>query len=448
MIDKNTVSNLNLTDITRVFCINEKQCEYVVGVLSSLEQSHEEIRKRQKLVKDFANIPGFFVDCKNVLAELEGFVSERKTVKRLSFQPRNLYEADQRKKTRTTFGNLSDISKVLLRYIRLYVNMCNVFNKYEFKSEYMIDLKEYFVNFTTKESFQKFGNTINQLSNIEIGNSNICMNVSIDKEIGKIHVSFVSVNSDGQTPGVQFTNRKDAEMISRLTGVAVKDLCDYLNNIIESMEAKLLNFRDELMFYRFAIRYIEVMKEHGVPISYPDVVGDYDKTSFNKLYSIDLVAKNITKIVPHDIELSRLTVLCGNNNTGKTCYVRSVALAHIFAQAGLPLPALSGVISPMANILSQFAVGEKNLGRFEEEVREVSEIVDKVNSKTLIIFNETFQSTVYEEIAQPYMDILEGVVSAGGHALVVSHNEMFIELCMKEPDVTLLRFDNGHRVVK
>jgi len=382
-----------------------------------------------------------------VLAQFEGVISERKTVKRLSFQPRSIYEANQRKKTRTTFGNLSDISKMLLKYIRLYVNMSNLFNKYNFKSEYMTDLKEYFVNFATKESFQKFGNVINQLSNIEVENSNICMNVLLDKEIGKIHVFFVSVNGEKQSPGIEFVNQTDTEIITRLTGVAVKDLCDYLNDIVEIMEDKLLSFYDELMFYRFAIRYIEELKERGLPISYPDIADENDKIHFNELYSIELIAKNLTKIVPHDIELSRFTVLHGDNNTGKTCYVRSVALAYIFAQAGLPLPAISGVISPVTNILSQFAVGEKNLGRFEEEVSEVSEIVDKVNSKTLIIFNETFQSTVYEEIAQPYMDILEGIVSAGGHALVVSHNEMFIELCTKKTDVTLLKMDNEHKII-
>ena len=72
-------------------------------------------------------------------------------------------------------------------------------------------------------------------------------------------------------------------------------------------------------------------------------------------------------------------------------YLRSVATALILTMAGLPIPAKEAKI-PVCSLFMLFASKEKGLnesvadaGRFEEEVRDFSQILDKIKPGSFVM---------------------------------------------------------------
>ena len=77
--------------------------------------------------------------------------------------------------------------------------------------------------------------------------------------------------------------------------------------------------------------------------------------------------------------------------------------------AGLPVPAERLTFSPCSRLLTYYAEAEKaeqGAGRFEQEVREFRAMFDALVPGTLVLLNEPFQSTAYDEGAKGLADIL------------------------------------------
>ncbi|HPZ31581.1 MAG TPA: hypothetical protein PLW17_09050, partial [Limnochordia bacterium] len=137
----------------------------------------------------------------------------------------------------------------------------------------------------------------------------------------------------------------------------------------------------------------------------------------------------LRNIVPNDARLGSATtglLVQGANGTGKTTFLRSVGIGQILAQAGLPVPARAAVISVRRRILAQFS-GEDTLsaadsaGRFEGEVQEVAGVIAMLEPYSLVLFNETFQTTAFDEAAAAIFDILDVISEVNIKWVFVTH---------------------------
>ncbi|KAJ1911151.1 MutS protein msh4, partial [Tieghemiomyces parasiticus] len=85
-----------------------------------------------------------------------------------------------------------------------------------------------------------------------------------------------------------------------------------------------------------------------------------------------------------DLEASPLTFVCGGNRSGKTTYLKQIALLHIMAHAGAYLPASHAVVRPLRQILARFCHDDGRAGEdwrvssFTAEVLDVAAILDRV----------------------------------------------------------------------
>ena len=445
-LDKVAVENLNLRQVIRAFAANDDECQYVLDTVCTLDQNSENIMARQLAVQDFKANPKLMQALKKALSEVKEVKGAVKELSKNSVYSRAVFDEDSRHKARTTFGNLSDISRALLRLLRIYVNIEDILSNLVFQSVLLQNLKIYFEKFAKSPEFNKFGKLIHAFSHIEADNSDICVSVSLYQEPGKMNVAFTSLNGMSVN-GESFRVRIEQETVQRLIGKAVDELCKYLSETAESMVSQLTLLGGELQFYNFALRFDEILREKNIPCLYPQTAASWGDAFFENMYSINLIAKDTFYIVPNSVSLQPLTVICGDNNSGKTCYLEGLAQSQIFAQAGLPVGAAAGKIFPVSDILTQFAAEEKKLGRFEEEVREVATMLKKVDERTLVLFNETFQSTVYEEIAGPFKNILDALVLAGAYTVTVSHNEFFIDMCKADPETVLYHMGEDHTLI-
>ena len=148
-------------------------------------------------------------------------------------------------------------------------------------------------------------------------------------------------------------------------------------------------------------------------------MSDMDEDIFraNDIYDIHLIIEGLDResIVTNDIRIEKDTdgvLFRGPNTSGKTSLLRAIGTAQIFAQAGLPVTAAAANISIRNAVYTQFSSAEKEFnvgdvaGRFEGGSGD-SRILDNLVPYSLILLNETFQTTAYAEGAEGIQHILE-----------------------------------------
>lgn len=235
---------------------------------------------------------------------------------------------------------------------------------------------------------------------------------------------------------------------------AVQETDRYLTGFLRAVIDKFSALETELYFYKAAIQYIARFDDRGVKYTYPEFRDASENLIDIKTLSDLLLlteSMSVMSVVPNDVyfrsgggETSGILVT-GKNNSGKTVYLRSVGTAVLLAQCGLPVPCESAVISVRNRIFTTFAAAEGELiplssaGRFEEEVAVLSKIIDDVVPSSLLLMNETFQTTAYDEGAEGMYHILNYIAAIGCGFIFVTHLMKLKELYRENPSVEILK---------
>ena len=137
----------------------------------------------------------------------------------------------------------------------------------------------------------------------------------------------------------------------------------------------------------------------------------------------------------------------GDNNCGKTSFLRAVGSAILFAQNGLFVCADSMKVSVRSGIFSHFSSEEKDFtdssdaaGRFEGEVIDIARIVNALTPYSLVLLNETFQTTAYREGALGMKEILDVFPEINVKYIFVTHMKAIFPL-FEKGEVTVLKAD-------
>lgn len=236
---------------------------------------------------------------------------------------------------------------------------------------------------------------------------------------------------------------------------AMISLSEQADAIAGGLFDRFLSVGRELTFYRVALSYVHLLSEKSAPICYAEF-GKDGQFSFDGLYDPLLVQSRdkLDEVVPNTLEATAASgiALFGENGSGKTVWLRSVGLAQLFTQAGLPVPAKSAEFWLYRQIFTHFSSGEKEFeagneaGRFEQEVREMASILDQIGENGLILLNETFQTTAYEEGAEGLSHILRYLTEGGSRWMLTTHLTPLPRF-FGEGELAIYRTDSLHRVL-
>ena len=145
-----------------------------------------------------------------------------------------------------------------------------------------------------------------------------------------------------------------------------------------------------------------------------------------------------SSFIPNDTQLSnednQLVILTGPNMSGKSTYLRQVALIVLTAQIGSYVPAASASIGLVDRIFTRIGAGEDlaaGKSTFMVEMTETANILNNATSRSLIILDEIGRGTsTYDglSIARAVAEYIHNYPRLGAKTLFATHYHELIEL--------------------
>ena len=212
-------------------------------------------------------------------------------------------------------------------------------------------------------------------------------------------------------------------------------ITEELSLIIKSVYSELSDNMKALEFYDVTLAYVNYLTHHNIDFCYPQFGSDTWISDLKDLYLLTVTQDRF--IVPNDFRFANYnngSLIIGENGSGKTVYLRSIASSYLLANAGLPIPAASAVIDFPAGIFVMMASSERDLervgqgGRFESEVSDLAQFVHSVESGSFVFLNEIFQSTSYGEGAEALYSVLDHFSNKRVKWVLVTHLEQIITM--------------------
>ncbi|MCR5156566.1 MAG: DNA mismatch repair protein [Butyrivibrio sp.] len=231
------------------------------------------------------------------------------------------------------------------------------------------------------------------------------------------------------------TNYMD-KITDRMLSQTAKHLRNVLNRYTMLTVTDITDLMPEFIFYIRWAEYIEKMTAKGATFCKPlaldpgECEGSFSMRS-EGVYNIKLLAEHsgdtIGDIVTNCLDFSdehTLYILTGANMGGKTTITQTIGQLFFIAQAGIYVPAAKFEYVPVDDIFTHFPADEDktmDLGRLGEECKRFKEIYELASEKSLMLLNETFSTTSFEEGYYIARDCSKAILRKGIRTIYNTH---------------------------
>jgi DNA mismatch repair ATPase MutS len=185
--------------------------------------------------------------------------------------------------------------------------------------------------------------------------------------------------------------------------------------------------RTELAFYIGCLNLHKQLAQIGEPMAFPlPVVSNERRHSFNELYDVCLALTMKQKIVGSDVNADHkdLVIITGANQGGKSTFLRSIGLSQLMMQCGMFVPAESFCSNICDSLFTHYKREEDatmKSGKLDEELGRMSDIVDKLTPRSMVLFNESFAATNEREGSEIARQIVRALLERGLKIFFVTH---------------------------
>ena len=209
-----------------------------------------------------------------------------------------------------------------------------------------------------------------------------------------------------------------------LVANAVAQSADHIDNFLNTL-------RMELAFYIGCLNLYEQLAQMGEPITFPRPVASHERRhSFAGLYDVCLALTMKQKIVGNDVNADDrgLVIITGANQGGKSTFLRSIGLAQLMMQCGMFVPAESFCANVCDSLFTHYKREEDaamKSGKLDEELGRMSDIVNRITSNSMLLFNESFAATNEREGSEIARQIVSALLEKRIKVFFVTHQYEF-----------------------
>ena len=230
----------------------------------------------------------------------------------------------------------------------------------------------------------------------------------------------------------RYTDRIVNHMISHM----VKRVREVLNKYVSITITDMTDLIPELLYYIKWAEYIQKLQEQGFTFAKASVYKEGENESdpymmqARGIYNLKLAVfetEESGNIVPNDMDFDRnrrVYILTGANRGGKTTITQAVGQLFVLAQGGIYIPGKVFTFSPVTGIYTHFPADEDktlDLGRLGEECKRFKAIYEEADSRSLLLMNESFSTTSFEEGYYIAKDSVRAILHKGMRTIYNTH---------------------------
>ena len=477
----NTVYDLSIDKAAWEFARNNDCFNYFMEVIKKPLTDVADVKYRQDVLMDFIAMPKLLEELRLIFKSYDSLQSDWHEMRS------SIYVYGVPNTSRgildSTYESLKVTAAFAKNTVSYFRSIRDTVEKYQVKSEGLLGIKRFCAEMTENTALDELSEIAASFTrdNIEayefsvraetddtltIRSASLTEAVELeDKSLGrsfkKLFGNIGKVQKEaGLAPEVDL-GEYHVEDAQTILNEALYELYTALAGITGNIYEFFRGLSGELSFYDTGLRYCRYLSDAGMPMCMPQMLPEEEECfKANEIYDLQLLVEGLTadKIVRNAVRFDKENegiLIRGHNSGGKTCYLRAIGAAQLFAQAGLPVCASAARISLRRAVFAQFSSSEKDFavgdaaGRFEGEVQDLAEIINCLVPHSLILLNETFQTTAYSEGMAGIREILETLPMIDTKYIFVTHLvQLFGQ--MDKTKVRLLEFDatgeNAHKV--
>jgi hypothetical protein len=217
-----------------------------------------------------------------------------------------------------------------------------------------------------------------------------------------------------------------AQTLDRLQNTGLNLVADAAARSAEHILDFFDQLRMETAFYVGCLNLHDRVGRTG-PICFPrPAPADALALDATELVDAGLLLRGVVDLVPNDLHAtgSRLIMITGANQGGKSTLLRAIGLAQLMTAAGMFVTAEDFRLSAAPRLVSHFRReedSELSHGKLDEELSRLSALLDVLEPGSLALFNESFSSTNELEGSQLARDVIEALTESGVRVVFVTH---------------------------
>lgn len=470
----NYIEDLSIDRTVKIICPDITIAENAIKILSKPLFKKENIIYRRELINEFTEKPTLLDELYNALIKYDDIRRNKEQSKRqVIFVIKKIN--DTAAKNLAAFKEMqlnSNFAEMVLNSLK---SIYDILKANSVKSEALLNIRQYCHSIIDNPSVMELKTLLNEIAMMDTENTTFQVIVGFDENL---HIHDVKINKIkfelpkfsevlSEPRKIRFFKKQKIEYVDErisvpinfqtiettdiLSRYAIGELTYVIEEISNGIYQSLYEVSKELIFYKFARRYRDFINENNIETCLSEVLDDFENVlEYNSLSDLFLICSELSSygmhsVVANDVLLPndiKGALIKGKNNSGKTVFLRSIGIAQIFAQSGLSVTALSARVSIRNGIYTQFSAAEEKFiagdvsGRFEAEVKEINEIIKNIKPNSLILLNETFQTTAFDEAADGMKDILEFITDLKGKWIFVTHILQLFEMYREEKGIT------------
>ncbi len=257
------------------------------------------------------------------------------------------------------------------------------------------------------------------------------------------------IREPGYTYRLHPRDENGARAMSELGDRGVNLVADALAQSADHILAFFTTLRYELGFYVACINLHKELTSKNEPVCFP-LLSEAGIGHFTGLYDVCLSLSMRQRVVGNDCDAdgNSMILVTGANQGGKSTFLRSVGLSQLMMECGMFVPAVSFNGSPCNGLFTHYKREEDmemKSGKFDEELRRMSEVAERLRPGALVLFNESFAATNDREGSEIARQIAQALVDSGIRVCFVTHLYEFAHRIWEEraSQTRFLRAERG-----